>query len=212
MEETIMSTLILPCAGQSSRHEGLPKWLKPHPSGGTMVEAAARNFLPVHRVYVICRHEHMHLRPAKFPFEIGAIGVTVSQVETVRRAIECLSIQGEIIIKDCDNSFSPAFKARGNFVCCAVDDNPGNSRSYARINEYGLVADIAEKKPISNTFCAGAYGFNDAEKFMDYSEGKSYISEVIKAMLPSTSFVVIPALEYEDYGTQEAWDAYLSTI
>jgi len=204
-----MSALILPCAGQSSRHEGLPKWLKMHPDGTIMVRVAAKGFTGRPIMVVLQEHlERIGFHPVN-GFEAIVIHKSESQVDTVRQAIQKADIKGPIIIKDCDNYFEPQAPMVGNCVAYDVDLNPGCARSYLTIFG-GEVGFIAEKNPISNLFCAGAYGFESAEEFMEFSQGKQYISQVISCLLlKGRRFQPIPIKNYEDYGTQEAWDAFL---
>jgi len=144
---------------------------------------------------------------------------TQSQPETVARAIEKGKISGPICIKDSDNFFRLKVPS-ANFV--SVVDlnqvgfiNPSN-KSYADVNENHFVTNIVEKRVISNFFCSGAYGFEDAQEYLRYFNALSgmknlYISHIIYQMLlENKAFSAAVCSEYSDWGTLNDWNRFKS--
>ena len=91
-----------------------------------------------------------------------------SQPHTVYQALVSSGIQGPILIKDADNYFSYSPKP-GNTVCYTniSEIKRGNvtNKSYILLSDQGMVMNIVEKRLISDTFCAGGYGFAQAGEF-----------------------------------------------
>jgi len=121
---------------------------------------------------------------------------------------------------------SPAVEARGvgkkYGTLVAVADlnslsfvNPRN-KSYATINDDGMVTNIVEKQVISNTFCCGAYGFEKAEEYLRYFQSMQdqenlYISHIIyRMLLDNLALSAVVASEYSDWGTAKDWNRYKS--
>jgi hypothetical protein len=229
-----MYSLILPVAGKSTRYPNMrPKWLLTHPLGNFMSIEAIRG-LDLSRfdnVYWVCLREHLlaygceqGIREQMRELDYGGNVVVVtlenqtsSQPETVAAALRDQKISGPICIKDCDNFFRLA-PSGTNFVSIADLNSLGlvnaSNKSYATTNEYSFVTNIIEKKVISNTFCSGAYGFQDAAEFLEYYQRLSskpilYLSHIVYSMiLDGHAFSALPCSEYIDWGTIEEWDSY----
>jgi hypothetical protein len=228
--------LIIPVAGQSLRFPDLrPKWLLTHPCGNLMLAEAIRGLTIPHleRIYLTVLASHMDEFKCRegIKEQFRQIGLddkltiveldapTRSQPETVARTIVRQKIQGPICIKDSDNFFRLQLP-KGNFV--SVVDlnsvgfiNPSN-KSYAGINENHIITNIVEKRVISNYFCCGAYGFEDASDFLQYFNQLSslddlYISHLIYQMiLEDNAFTASICTEYVDWGTLKDWNRYKS--
>ena len=226
-----MRTLIIPCAGQSTRfNTDLPKWLLDHPSGKTMVYESIQG-LPLDSFDVIvitCLSKHLtdDLRDRlcdEFAEIDGFMMLeleedTKSASDTVSQTIETMNLEGSIFIKDSDDYFYIE-KINPNEICTySLNDckniTPGN-KSYIKKNSNGEVLTIVEKKVISSDFCCGMYSFKDAREFVNVyksikEDGEIYISHVIfKMLLNGESFYSTPTSNFLDWGTQEDWDMFL---
>jgi len=226
--------LIIPAAGQSSRFPKLrPKWMLTHPNGNLMLAEAIRGLtIPkLEKIYLTVLAAHLEefqcLDGIRKQFQqvglaeklvvVALDKPTQSQPETVARAIEKGNIRGPICIKDSDNYFKLNVPSN-NFV--SVVDlnqvgfiNPSN-KSYADVNENHFVTNIVEKRVISNFFCCGAYGFEDAQEYLSYFNSLShlpnlYISHIIYQMLlENKAFLAAVCSDYSDWGTLKDWNRY----
>lgn len=228
--------LIIPAAGQSSRFPKMrPKWMLTHPNGNLMLAEAIRglSFTDLEKIYLVVLAAHLEefkcLEGIKKQFQqigladklvvIALDKPTQSQPETVARGIENAKISGPICIKDSDNYFRLKVPST-NFV--SVVDlnqvgfiNPSN-KSYADVNENHFVTNIVEKRVISNFFCSGAYGFEDAQEYLRYFNALSglkglYLSHIIYQMLlENKAFSAAVCSEYSDWGTLKDWNRFKS--
>jgi bifunctional N-acetylglucosamine-1-phosphate-uridyltransferase/glucosamine-1-phosphate-acetyltransferase GlmU-like protein len=226
-----MRTLIIPCAGKSSRFTTeLPKWLLEHPTGNLMVYESIQG-LPLEtfdRIIVVALKRHLtdelvDLVTNQFKdmvnFELLLLeNDTHSASDTVSRAISNKNIIGSIFIKDADDYFK-IDNVNENEVCTySLNDctniTPGN-KSYIRKNDTGEVLTIVEKSVISSDFCCGLYTFSDAKEFVDTyesikQEGEIYISHVIfQMLLNGKTFFNRSTRNFMDWGTQEDWDSFI---
>lgn len=229
-----MKNILLPCGGLSSRFpDSRPKWMLTHPNGNFMIKEAIKglSISPEDHVYLICMKEHIE----KYKCEDGITEQfseyenfhlvlldeqTKNQPETIYQCVLKMKIEGQIVIKDCDNFFNVHLPDNQNFIATSdLHDhgmlNPGN-KSYVEIGDNGLVSNIVEKKIISDLFCIGCYGFADASDFIRcYDEMSSnddmYISHIIyKMLLENKNFVSINGTDYLDWGTLDEWREYTS--
>lgn len=212
-----------------------PKWMLTHPNGNLMLAEAIRGltFTDLQKIYLVVLAAHLEqfqcLDGIKKQFQQIGLGdklvvialdqPTQSQPETVARAIEKAKINGPICIKDSDNYFR--LKIPFNNFVSVVDlnqvgfVNPGN-KSYADVNENHFVTNIVEKRVISNFFCSGAYGFEDAQEYLRYFNALSslkglYISHIIYQMLlENKAFSAAVCTEYSDWGTLKDWNRFKS--
>ena len=112
-----MTTLIIPCAGKSSRFPNIkPKWLFTHPDGKIMIEKAINPFLKnkkIKKKIITITKEIDKKFNAKFllkqmfgnKVEILILKrQTTSASETVYKTIKKFNIKNQIIVKDCYNS------------------------------------------------------------------------------------------------------------
>jgi bifunctional N-acetylglucosamine-1-phosphate-uridyltransferase/glucosamine-1-phosphate-acetyltransferase GlmU-like protein len=225
-----MRTLIIPCAGQSSRFTTkLPKWLLDHPSGKTMVYESIQG-LPLDsfdEVIIVALKKHLteelttriYKEFSEYKFTLLPLDEdTESASDTISKCVETLDIMGSIFIKDSDDYFK-VDKVEPNEICTySLNDckniTPGN-KSYIKMNEHGEVLTIVEKNVISSDFCCGLYSFEDAKEFVKtyksiQQEGEVYVSHVIfQMLLNSHRFHNRSTEDYIDWGTQEDWDKFL---
>lgn len=204
-----------------------------HPNGNLMLAEAIRGlvFPSLEKIYLTVLSEHLRefqcLDGIKKQFQqigladklvvIALDEATQSQPETIACAIEKAKIKGPICIKDSDNYFKLQVPST-NFV--SVVDlnqvgfiNPSN-KSYADVNENHFVTNIVEKRVISNFFCSGAYGFEDAQEYLHYYNalsglGNLYVSHIIyKMLLDNRAFSAAVCSEYSDWGTLKDWNRF----
>ncbi len=230
-----MATLILPVAGKSSRFPGMrPKWLLTMPDGNLMIEKSIElfNINQFSRIVVICLKEHIerylnnNYQSLLFNSIRDRIRIeycvldspTSSQAETVYQGIKKMKIEGAVFVKDCDNIFEFDFSPKNQVA--VIDLNNINlvdakSKSYVTINEKNLIRTIVEKNVISNFFCAGGYGFDNANDFIKHYESieknsEIYISHIIYSMLlKGNEFEAKKASQYTDLGTLREFKFYI---
>jgi len=206
-------TLIVPCAGRSSRFPGMrPKWLLTHPDGQLMAQKAIEGCGPnrFDKILFAILKEHddafeastilsQALKAFSDKLEIIVLDKPQGgQADTVYQAIQKAKIDGAILIKDSDNylAWDDADDV-SNFVVTAHLQKWPNvahvaAKSYVRVDENGIIFDIVEKKVVSETFCAGGYQFASASGFSKAFEEMSahgafgkeaFISHVIAWMI-----------------------------
>lgn len=230
-----MTTLILPVAGQSSRFPGMrPKWLLTMPCGALMIEKSVSklDMKCFGRIVIVCLAEHIKkfVDFQKLKARINSsLSVNVdwvvleqgtsSQSETIIAAIEKAEISGPIYIKDCDNEFCSEITGDNQISVIdlnSVDLIDAKNKSYVQTNELYDVINIVEKRVISNFFCCGGYGFEDAATFQSHfrrvahsSSNEIYVSHVIYDMIASgVNFVATEASNYVDWGTKSEYLSY----
>lgn len=184
-----MKTLIVPCAGRSSRFPNMkPKFLLTYPDGNLMVKKSLSgiNLEWFDRIIITVVKQHNDTYGAKMileqvfdiehntKFSICVLDdFTSCQAETVVRTIEREIITGEIIIKDSDNfvklsnnvNFDDAIVGL-NIETFDKDINRLSAKSFLTVNEQGIVVDIIEKRIKSQFICLGVYCFSDAAAFV----------------------------------------------
>lgn len=224
-------------AGKSTRYPNMrPKWLLTHPSGRFMAIEAIQA-LPLEgfaRILFVtlAEHERNHSFLRGFREELDLQGLkpkaeilllsspTRDQPETVRQAITEARIDGQIFVKDSDNSFEADIPV-GNAVCYADLHECGTlapaNKSYLTYDENGLLSNIVEKRVISPYFCVGGYSFSSAAAFTEtvdrmILDHERYLSHVILQMLlQDIPFVAQKVARYKDWGTADDWIRYTRT-
>ena len=230
-----MKTLIIPCAGKSSRFPNMkPKYMLTHPDGKLMIEKAMENM----NTDVFDRIIITIVKPHDDKYEANLImkqvfqnnpkieiclldDFTSSASETIYLTLKKMNVSGSFVIKDSDNRVGVHFDKQIKNMIVGYDlhkhrditNIPG--KSFLIINEQGVVQDIIEKQVVSNIICLGVYCFENAADFVKaYEEmqqhkisGEMYISHVISYMLSSDNYVFesIMATSYDDWGTLSEW-------
>ena len=122
-----MSTLIIPCAGRSSRYPNLrPKWLLTHPDGDLMLEKVvdALTINGLDRTIITIVQEQIEKYEADLiirqafgdKVEICVLDdYTKSQSDTVLQTIESMDVSGPFIAKDSDCRVSIEIESFTNF-------------------------------------------------------------------------------------------------
>jgi len=228
-------TLLLPCAGKSSRYPGVrPKWMLTLPDGELALARAAAS-IPREscgRIVAAVRAEHEHHYGATSLLK-GAIGPDIEIVvldhdtrgpaDTVAEIISRADITGAIAIKDADSFFDPVPLPNTGFVALSdVRSTPKMSnvgaKSFAVVNDNGLVVEMVEKSLASNYVSVGLYGFPDAADYLDihrtlarvHESGEIFVSHVMNRAIAG-GLVVAPLFvsNLVDVGTLEDWRRYV---
>jgi MobA-like NTP transferase domain len=226
-------TLILPCAGRSSRYPGVrPKWMLTLPDGEIALQRAAAS-LPKNsydRVVIAVRadHEERYDCRALLNRVFGNVDVVVlphetrGPADTVAQTIARADIAGAIAIKDADSFFNPSPLPDTSFVSVSdVRRSPQmtnvGAKSFAVLNGEGLIVDMVEKSLASNHVCVGLYGFSDAERFLETfdavaganKDGEIFVSHIISRAIRDGLVVKPHTVDgLIDVGTLDDWRRY----
>ena len=232
-----MKTLIIPCAGKSSRFPNMrPKWMLTHPDGRLMLDKAIDNIDKdsFDRIIVTIVKEHDEKYESSLilkqvfnnnpKIEICILdSFTRSQSETVYNTLVAINVKGAFVVKDSDNQITAKLpdETKNFIVGYDIDIHRDVSsipaKSFIIANEQNIILDIVEKKVVSNIICLGIYGFSDAEVFKNaylemttlYSQKEMFLSHVISRLISQkdTVFELVYAENYEDWGTLAEWQA-----
>lgn len=230
-----MKTLIIPCAGKSSRFPNMkPKYLLTHPDGKLMIEKSLEG-MPlrnIDRIIITIVKEHSEKYEAALilrqifgknkKIEIFELeNFTSCQAETIYKTLQSKKVSGAFIVKDSDNAVEIKLNRNENFVgSLHIPSFPTeirrlSAKSFLSINEHGIVTDIVEKKISSEYICVGVYGFATATQFNESYEslvsnkrqGEIYISHVIGQLIATNTsiFTHSEVKSFEDWGTLQDW-------
>ena len=230
-----MTTLIIPCAGKSSRYPDIkPKWLFTHPDGKLMLEKSISPFLKNKKIQVKIitvtkkiesKFKIKFLIKQMFGNQLKVLVLnsqTKSASETVLKTINYYKLKGQILVKDSDNFFNidPKFNFMNKNFVAGVDISKHpeiyniHQKSFLKLNNKNQIIDIEEKKIISDKICIGLYSFGSANDFISHFKNCSrnikskeiYLSFVVKSMINSNNlFLYTEGINYEDYGTFTDW-------
>lgn len=207
-----MKTLLIPCAGKSSRFPNMkPKWMLTHPDGKLMVEKSLEGIdtSSFDRIIITIVKEidlkfdaQLILKQVfeKYNKKIEICVLddyTSSQSHTVAETIKKMNIKGVLTVKDSDN-----------FVKCILPDEKKSSvvgydlrndptisnipgKSFIIANEQNIINDIFEKNVLSNIICIGVYTFSDTDEFLSafntlngkVSHNELYLSHIVSYMI-----------------------------
>lgn len=220
-----MTTILLTCAGQSTRFPNhRAKWSLTHPTGHMMAAVALSSMKPCSARMVAVFNPEDLKRYGKEAIEkefleaglmvdiVSTDGQTKSQVETVLQAVKNARIRGGIVVRDCDNYFEASMKPNS---VASVDLNDVDEPIIARNKSYARyvgnhVTELVEKRVVSNLFCCGAYSFRDVRELVASAEGCEYLSQVVtKAVRAGVDFELVSAKAYSDWGTEADWLEYI---
>lgn len=234
-KETVMRTLIIPCAGRSSRFPNMkPKYLLTYPDGKLMVQKSIEglNLSEFDRIVITIVKDHQIRYEAEtvlkqaFPdrekYNILVLDqYTSCQAQTVALTLQLAGIEGEFWVKDSDNFVkAPLLQSNAivglNIETYEEEVNRLGAKSFLIVNEQKHVIDIIEKKIKSKYICIGVYGFSDAALFLEVFDvlnnekqqiGEIYLSHMVSYMIGTklSVFQYIEAEVYEDWGTLEDW-------
>ena len=228
-------TLLLPCAGRSSRYPGTrPKWMLTLPDGRLALARAAQSVprTAYERIVVAVRADHEAAYGCRalvdLVFEGQAETIVLEKetrgpADTVAQMVRRARVDGAIAVKDADSFFDAEPLPEGNFV--AVFDvrktpqmaNVG-AKSFAVTNESGLIVEMVEKSLASNIVCVGLYGMADATLFLEHFDGiareskagEIFVSQVFNRAIAAGAPVVPQQVGgLVDVGTLEDWRSYV---
>ncbi|HEY5238691.1 MAG TPA: hypothetical protein VIJ62_09955 [Rhizomicrobium sp.] len=230
-------TLLLPCAGKSVRYPGVrPKWMLTLPDGQLALARAAgsvsREFYS--RTIVAVRKDHDE-RYAAASLVKRALGPntevlildhdTRGPADTVAEMIQRCDVSGAFAVKDADSFFDAVPPPPSGFVAvCDVRLTPQMSniggKSFAVVNDNGLIVGMVEKSLASNYVSVGLYGFPNAGIYMEtfrvlaeaHESGEIFVSHVLNRAIVN-GLVVAPLFvsNLVDVGTAEDWRRHVRT-
>jgi hypothetical protein len=236
-----MVSLIVPCAGKSSRFIGKPKWMLTCPNGNLMIQEAINclDLENINKIYITFVKEHIDkyfkdydiISLFKFIKDKEVIitildDFTSSQTETVYLTIVKNKIEEGIFIKDCDNYFNHKIE-KGNYICSLEINEKNNvtklyNKSFIEINNLDQIINICEKKIINNIICVGGYSFESSDIFKKFYEKSKvikleqkefYISHLVHYCLLNKLVFYSKLVEnYIDWGTPEEWFNYRNSF
>jgi hypothetical protein len=228
-------TLLLPCAGRSSRYPGVrPKWMLTLPNGELALQRAVGSVAQDswERMVVAVRADHdesygcIELLRRAFGNDIMVVvisGDTRGPADTVAHMIREAQVSGAFMVKDADSFFDPSDLPSGNFVSLSdVRQTPDmtniGAKSFAVLNGDGLIVEMVEKTLASNFVCIGLYGLADVQTYLEHfnaiagerAAGEIFISHVMnRAIANGLSVVPHAARGLIDVGTLEDWRRYV---
>lgn len=230
-----MNTLIIPCAGKSSRFPNMkPKYMLTHPDGKLMVEKAIEdiNLDVFDRIIFTIVKEHDQKYDVKLilsqvfadnkKVEICVLdNFTSSASETIYLTLNKMKVQGSLVIKDSDNKVKVHFDKDIKNMIVGYDIQEHRevtniqAKSFLIVSEQNIIQDIIEKNIVSNIICLGVYCFKNVQDFIHaYLDMKSkkisgemYISHLISYLLAYNKYIfeAVMAESYNDWGTIKEW-------
>ena len=230
----VTRTLLLPCAGRSSRYPGVrPKWMLTLPDGDLALMRAAAS-VPTgacERVVIAVRADHEASYGCRAVLARAFPGAEVVVLEhdtrgpadTVAQMIRRAGIGGAIAVKDADSFFDAGALPEGSFVSVidvrtAPQMSSVGGKSFAIIDDNGLIVEMVEKSLASNFVSVGLYGFADAALFLDRfaataseSDGAEiFVSHVFNRAIADGAAVMPHSVQnLVDVGTLEDWRRYV---
>jgi bifunctional N-acetylglucosamine-1-phosphate-uridyltransferase/glucosamine-1-phosphate-acetyltransferase GlmU-like protein len=231
-----MNTLIVPCAGRSSRFPNMkPKWMLTHPEGMTMLQKnlSAIDFNLFNRIIITILREHddkydaaLFLKQA-FPedkIEILILdNLTSGPAETVYETLRKKVVKGSFVVRDSDSYVLFSSSHLGDSFLVGMNLNKilstdrMSDKSFVILDNYKQVKGIVEKKIASDYVCLGVYGFKSSSDFIHAFEElkisqnhkEIYASHVVTILLRNERFHYVEADIYEDWGTLDVWKSLM---
>ena len=225
-----MYTLIIPCAGNSTRFPNMrPKWMLKLPDGKLMVEKAIEglNSKTFDRIIITILREHVEKYESElwlkqiFEDQVEVCIVedsTFSQTETVYKTLLQMKVKGPFCVKDSDGYIAVVIKGKNFVTGKDIRSMPGltnvPAKSFVLKNEQNILTDIIEKSVSSNHISIGLYGFGDVGQYIDkylelsnlISTEEIYLSHIISSFIRDGAiFKYLEAEEYQDWGTVKEW-------
>ena len=227
-------TLIMPCAGKSSRFPGpAPKWTLTNSSGESMLNMAMKPYEDkVDNIIVTITKQQLTSSALKSFFKNDANhkfslcvleGQTASASDTIYQTIKNKKVKGDIIIKDCDCYVDYKQTDSSNYIV-GLDIKSSNffsrleSKSFIKKDSNDIIVDIIEKKIVSNSICVGTYACQSdsfCTNYLDlcknpvfHGDIEIYVSYVFSKMILAdhSVFSYIEASRYIDWGTIDDWN------
>lgn len=231
----VLRTLLLPCAGKSSRYPGVrPKWMLTMPDGQLALGRAAASVPQdaFDRIVVAVRADHEEkfgcraLLHRSFGDRAEVLVLphdTRGPADTVAEMIRRADVNGPFAVKDADSFFEPAALPQGSFVTlCDVRKMPQMSnvgaKSFAVLSDQDLVVQMVEKSLVSNFVSIGLYGISDAALYLetyaaaahDCTDGEIFLSHVLNRLARDGEPVrALHVDDFIDVGTLKDWRRFV---
>ena len=232
--------VLIPMAGRGKRFEdtgySFPKPLI-DVNGKPMIQVVVENLNFSGKHIFICQDEHVKkfaikdlMNLIKPDSEIISINkITQGAAETVLLAKDLINNNDELIIANSDQwidwnnqhflSFMRKKDADGGIISF-ISTHP--KWSYVRLDEDGLVQEVAEKRPISNIATVGIYYYKHGKDFVQAAEqmmeknirtnNEFYVAPVFNEMIESGKKIyVYPIAEMKGLGTPEDLRNFLNS-
>jgi len=229
-----MKTLVLPCAGRSSRFPDLPpKWMLQNDDKESMIESVIDAMPEDFDRTIITITQQQQDQWGAFDFlnlrvkegvDIDILSQpTNSASETVYQTLQDCHVEGAVTIKDCDCKVEYKECASLNFIVGInvkkdSDIKRLEAKSFIEKNDNNIIEDIIEKKMVSNDICVGVYSC-DADNYLEsynfltesdvyFQTQEVYVSHIFSHMVLSGAavFSYIEATRFVDWGTLEDWE------
>jgi hypothetical protein len=221
--------VILPCAGQSTRFNGRPKWLLTHPTGHLMFQRALlgiKNKHQIQQVVVVALKQHceqFNLREPELEKAVrdvigcGARLVQIenssSHVESVLAGAQNLSLLDSVLVKDCDNYWEGQYGGQNEIFGYRVQPDDDISRlqqkSFLVTSDDDLLA-MTEKQITNGQIGVGGYGFvttNELQRVLGLPQAQHVSQCINHSLAHGTRYRAQWVDNYEDYGTAVEWAA-----
>lgn len=232
--------IVIPMAGRGKRFEDAG-YTNPKPlidvNGIPMIELVVKNLnIPGKHIF-ICRREHYEQYSLKNLLErtspncsiILTDKVTEGAASTVLLAKELINNEDELIIANSDQwvewnsgqflNHMRQNQADGGILTFTAT---GAKWSYIKLDEFGMITEVAEKKPISDIATVGIYYFKKGKYFTDAAEGmirknirvndEFYVAPVYNEMILSKKKIINYQIKkMMGIGTPEDLNTYLES-
>ncbi|WP_050928339.1 glycosyltransferase family 2 protein [Aestuariivita boseongensis] len=237
--------VIIPAAGAGSRF-AKQGWKKPKPfidvAGEPMLKNVVRNVSPLGgKTSVLLRREHTKSQPGIVQ-TLETDGIKIVPVDRLTEGTACTVLlardvfdnQNPLIVANSDQlvdfdvtDFVRDCLARGLDGSILVFRDPEMDKkwSFAKVNDEGLVTEVAEKKPISDLATAGIYLFRRGHDFVGAAadmiaanervNGEFYTCPIYNYMISRGARIgayEVPMTAMHGLGTPDDLSLYLSHI
>jgi len=180
--------VLIPMAGAGSRFASAG-YTFPKPlievNGKPMIQVVVDNLNIEAKYTFIVQEEHYEKYNLKYLLNLIAPGCNIVQVNGITEGAACTTLLAKeyinndepLLIANSDqflewnsNECLYAFNADGIDAGIVTFKNTHPKWSYARVGEDGFVAEVAEKKPISNDATVGVYFWKHGSDYVRYAE------------------------------------------
>jgi dTDP-glucose pyrophosphorylase len=224
--------IVLTIAGGSKRFSeaGMetPKWALPF-NNGVVVTEVVKGLMRMddqnNRIFIYCLEEHKNLLSSNLARFLSDIKVSITTTKEItsgqaNSAGNCILTNGldkeQVLIAPGDMIFRnlEKYKFPRDENWLAVSELPGDSWSFAQINQNGKVIRTAEKERISSFASVGLYHFRSGKQFLDLLEsgtmtkGENYIAPLYNNLITFgevVSPIFISRQDFIDLGTPETY-------
>jgi dTDP-glucose pyrophosphorylase len=197
--------VLIPMAGHGSRF-AQAGYTFPKPlievNGKPMIQVVVENLnIDAHYIFIV-QKEHYEKFQLKYMLNMIAPGCDIIQVDGVTEGAACTTLLAKQLIDNFDplliansdqfiewnsNECLYAFTADGIDGGLLTFKSVHPKWSYARLDEHGFVAEVAEKKPISDIASVGIYYWKLGSDYVKYAE-----QMIAKNIRTNNEFYVCP--------------------